>query len=825
MENKASKPLLVCFLVRLIVAVACWTPTVAGATIVAVCDRANGVFFPGQSVSWTLKWDGTGELPENPHYVVKAGGLTEVSSGSVVWNDGSAVIESPIEEPGTLLLEVSWDEDGERQVMRSGAVAAPDRIEAAVPEPADFEEFWAAKLDELAAVPANPQLEAGESDREGVDYWRVGMQNIRGTRIHGQLARPIAGEKFPALLRVQWAGVYGLEKSWVTNRAADGWLALNILPHDLPIDEPDEFYAEQRSGPLKNYYLIGNEDRETSYFLRMYLSCYRAVEYLKSRPDWDGHTIVVTGTSQGGQQTFVTAGLHPDVTAALALVPAGADFNGPEVGRAAGFPFWYDQTDGKDATAVRATGPYFDIVNFAHQITCPMLVGVGLKDVVCPPAGIMAAVNQLQGYHELVILPDSGHQNVNGSQQPFNDRMENGWLPAFLASADHYLDTPTDDRWVPTWVTAQQLTEPRNEPPEPGFDNATVRQNFRISIGGESLRVRFSNVFGDAPLTIDSAAVALSAGGGAIVLDSSRSLTFSGAASVTIQPGAQWVSDVVDFAPPPMADLAVTLHTTTAPDGLTGHPGSRTTSYFGYSGEPVDAPDLTESTHVDHWYFLSGVDVLTDKAASVVAILGDSITDGRGSTTNGNDRWPDRLSQRLRENPAPAQVAVLNQGIGGNRILRNGLGPSMLARLDRDVIAQPGVKWLIILEGINDLGSAAGARAQGRPAATAADIIAAFDQAITRAHDHGIKVYGATIMPYRECFYFSEQGEADRQTINDWIRHGGRFDEVIDFDLVARDPANPSMLRPELDTGDHLHLNATGLRTIADGIDLSLFEN
>jgi lysophospholipase L1-like esterase len=179
----------------------------------------------------------------------------------------------------------------------------------------------------------------------------------------------------------------------------------------------------------------------------------------------------------------------------------------------------------------------------------------------------------------------------------------------------------------------------------------------------------------------------------------------------------------------------------------------------------------------------------------------------------------------LRENPTTTNVAVLNQGIGGNRVLRDGLGPSMLARLDRDVIAQPGVRWLIILEGINDLGTAAGAREKGQPAATAADMINAFDQAITRARDHGIKVYGATIMPYGGCFYFAEQGEADRQAINDWIRHSGRFDEVIDFDLVARDPSDPSMLRAGLHTGDHLHLNTTGLKTIADAIDLSLFED
>ena len=209
------------------------------------------------------------------------------------------------------------------------------------------------------------------------------------------------------------------------------------------------------------------------------------------------------------------------------------------------------------------------------------------------------------------------------------------------------------------------------------------------------------------------------------------------------------------------------------------------------------------------------MDVLTAAPkAAAIAILGDSITDGRGSTTNGNDRWPDVLSARLRGNEATAEVAVLNQGIGGNAILVGGLGPNMVARMDRDVIAQPGVKWLIVFEGINDLGGGQ---------SSAAEIIAAYDQTITRAHDHGIKVYGATITPYAECFYWTEEGEAKRAAINDWIQHSGRFDAVIDFDQAVRDPANPVMLRAEYDTGDHLHLNQTGLRAMGGAIDLSLF--
>ncbi len=408
-------------------------PFGASAEFVVNPDRESGVYRAGDVVRWTVEWAGDSSLPEAATYVFKLGGLVEVSQGSLEMENGVAHLEAKIDTPNTLLLEVAWKEGTETKTALGGAVASPQDIKPSVEEPADFDAFWAAKIAEMAAVPANPQLTPIDVGVAGVDYAQVTMDHFRGTKINGQVARPTNGEKFPALLRVQWAGVYGLETDWVTSRAEDGWLALNILPHDLPIDEEEAFYREQREGPLDDYFRQGNEDRETSYFLRMYLSCYRAVEYLKSRSDWDGKTIVVTGGSQGGQQTFVTAGLHPDVTAGLALVPAGADFNGDQKGRAVGFPFWTSGAEGKDVDAITRTGGYFDIVNFAQRIRSPMLVGVGLKDVVCPPAGIFAAVNQLQPYHEMVILPDSGHQNVNGSQDAYSDRMEQGWLPALKA--------------------------------------------------------------------------------------------------------------------------------------------------------------------------------------------------------------------------------------------------------------------------------------------------------------------------------------------------------------------------------------------------------
>ncbi len=209
-----------------------------------------------------------------------------------------------------------------------------------------------------------------------------------------------------------------------------------------------------------------------------------------------------------------------------------------------------------------------------------------------------------------------------------------------------------------------------------------------------------------------------------------------------------------------------------------------------------------------------------------MSVLGDSITDGRGSTTNGNDRWPDVLARRLQASPATAQVAVLNAGLGGNRLLRDGLGPNALARFDRDVLAQAGVRWLIVLEGINDIGTAAGAREKGEPAATADDIIGAYAQIIERARAHDIRVHGATIMPF-EGFtyagYYTPEGEADRQRVNAWIRASGLFDAVIDFDAATRDPERPPRLSAAVDGGDHLHPSAAGYRIMGESIDLKLF--
>ncbi|HWE35922.1 MAG TPA: GDSL-type esterase/lipase family protein [Isosphaeraceae bacterium] len=371
-----------------------------------------------------------------------------------------------------------------------------------------------------------------------------------------------------------------------------------------------------------------------------------------------------------------------------------------------------------------------------------------------------------------------------------------------------------EGRWVGTWAASPQRTEPANMPPAPGLADATLRQVVHVSLGGSRLRVRFSNAFGAKPLTILSASVATPTGGAAIRAESRKPLTFGGRPSVTIPRGAPMVSDPVDFDLAPLADLAVTVRVKDPTAAVTGHPGARCTSYL-QGGDAATEPDLPTSARVPHWYYLCGVDVdAPDPGAAAVAVLGDSITDGRGSPTDGNGRWTDHLARRLHDDERTARVGVLNQGLGGNRLLNDGLGPNALARLDRDVLAQPVVRWLIVLEGINDLGTRS---------ATARDVIGSYEQIVLRAHARGIKVYGATILPCEGSFYFGAGLEAARQEVNAWVRAPGHFDAVIDFDAATRDPRKPSRLAAAADGGDHLHPGPEGYKTMAGVVDLDLF--
>jgi lysophospholipase L1-like esterase len=275
-----------------------------------------------------------------------------------------------------------------------------------------------------------------------------------------------------------------------------------------------------------------------------------------------------------------------------------------------------------------------------------------------------------------------------------------------------------------------------------------------------------------------------------------------------------------------MSDRAVSIHFDLPPAEQTGHPGSRATSYLVH-GDAVAAADLPDARKFDHWYQLAAIDVAAAPEAAAIVVLGDSITDGHGATTNGNDRWTDVLAQRLQANPATRKVGVLNQGIGGNHLLSDSLGPNVLARLDRDVLAQTGVRWVIVLEGVNDLGGLT--RLSDPPHADhelmVRRILGSYEQIVARAHAAHLQVIGATIMPYTDSNYYHPpaSNEADRQVINQWIRTAGHFDAVIDFDKAMADPAHPDHLNPAYDSGDHLHPSAAGYRVMGELVPLSLF--
>ncbi len=393
-------------------------------------ENGQGVYQPGQAIRWTVRVKGA-EVSEAA-WTVKKGGMTELAKGKAVLKEGEGQIESKLDEPGWLLVEVNVKLADDKQIKAlGGALVSPEKIQPALPRPDDFDAFWKGKLKELAGAPMHAQVVPADGGRTNIDYFKITMDNIRGSHIHGQLARPREGDKLPGMLIVQWAGVYPLQKPWVTQRASEGWLVLDINAHDLPIDESEQFYKDQAAGPLKDYPAIGNEDRETSYFLRMYLSCFRGAQYLTERPDWDGRTLVVTGGSQGGLQSIVTAAIHPKISALMASVPAGCDLNGPEAGRLPGWPMWYWATKGKDEAKVRSAARYFDVVNFASRVKCPALVGVGLIDTTCPSPGVFAACNLFQGPKELVVLPLGEHGEKNGSHGPYNTRF-NAWNQALV---------------------------------------------------------------------------------------------------------------------------------------------------------------------------------------------------------------------------------------------------------------------------------------------------------------------------------------------------------------------------------------------------------
>ncbi|HEY7375403.1 MAG TPA: GDSL-type esterase/lipase family protein [Polyangia bacterium] len=362
--------------------------------------------------------------------------------------------------------------------------------------------------------------------------------------------------------------------------------------------------------------------------------------------------------------------------------------------------------------------------------------------------------------------------------------------------------------WVGTWEGAPQLTETANLPPA-SLSSATLRQVVHVSVGGSQLRVKFSNEFGNGPVTINAAHVAVCRANpvnSTIDTATDRGLTFSGSASVTIAQGqARW-SDALTFTLAPLSNLSVTVAFGGTPGNVTGHPGSRTTSYLQSGSSNVSAASMTSALTTEHWYILSGVDTMA--TAKSIVILGDSITDGRGSTTNGNNRWPDDLARRL-----PTNVAVLNAGIGGNAVTSGGLGPTGLSRYSRDILSQSAVRWVIIFEGVNDIGGSN---------ASASTVTAAYDTLIAQARGQGLRVYGATITPFGSNSYYTPAHESTRQSVNTYIR-SGKFDAFIDFDAAVRDTSNPPKLQAAFDSGDGLHLNPAGYQKLADTVSLTLF--
>jgi len=382
--------------------------------------------------------------------------------------------------------------------------------------------------------------------------------------------------------------------------------------------------------------------------------------------------------------------------------------------------------------------------------------------------------------------------------------------------------------WVASWAASQQIPEPRNALDPVDMTDATLRQIVHLTMGGKELRVHLSNVFGTVPLHISAAHIAkpLSRSTGSIDVSTDRALTFSGSPDVTIPAGAEFVSDPIAYPVAAFDDLAISIYLETPPDVQTSHPGSRATSFIVH-GNQVAAVDLLNTKQIDHWIQISGVDVTAPPQAAAVVTLGDSITDGRGSTTNGNDRWPDDLARRFQALPATKTLSVLNHGIGGGRLLLYGNGPPALARFDRDVIVQTGVRYLIVFEGVNDLGTLTADHevTQAEHESLVKRVVGAYEQVVLRAHAHGIKVMGVTIGPFMgfATYHPTALNEADRQAVNAWIRTSGHFDAVVDFDKIVRDPVSPDHLFPAFDSGDHLHPDPAAYRAMADAVPLNFF--
>lgn len=396
-----------------------------------------------------------------------------------------------------------------------------------------------------------------------------------------------------------------------------------------------------------------------------------------------------------------------------------------------------------------------------------------------------------------------------------------------LALALFVAALPAEDHWVATWGTAELLSRgpaPANAATNGprGFKDQTVRMIVRTSIPGKRVRVRLENAFGSAAVKVGAAHIALRSKASAIVEGSDHALTFDGKPGATLGPGVILLSDPVDLNVPALADVAISLYFPGETGAPTNHATALHTTYISREGDTTAKPDMAEgSTTTQAYYYLAGIDVLAPEKSAAVVTFGDSITDGARSTNETNHSWPALLAARLAAKKDTAHVAVVNMGIGGNRVLRDGAGVSALARFDRDVLTQPGVKWVMLLEGINDIGREA---REASETTSAEELIAAYKQLIQRAHDQGIRIIGCTLTPYGGAGYATEHGESVREAVNDFIRTSKLFDAYVDFEKATRDAQNPKRIRADFDPGDHLHPNDAGYQAMADSVDLSIFK-
>ncbi len=389
--------------------------------------------------------------------------------------------------------------------------------------------------------------------------------------------------------------------------------------------------------------------------------------------------------------------------------------------------------------------------------------------------------------------------------------------------------------WVGTWGAAPEPPSTALGPigGTPSFSDQTLREVVRISAGGERLRIRFTNEYGTKPLLIGAVRIALADAKGAVQPGTSRPVLFGGRSSAVIPAGSPFVSDAIDFPVKPFAMLSISIYLPEATGPCTCHGVGVQTAYVSPKGNFVDKDFAPEKT-MQNRAFLSRIDVESSRPAKSIVVIGDSISDGVGSTLNANRRWPDLLAERLAARDGRYAWGIVNMGISGNRVLDDGAGQSALARFDRDALSVPGVAYVIVFEGVNDLGISYGrmtgplakyfARLTPARKATAQALIEGYRQLIERAHEAGIKVLGATITPYGGAVYYSAEGESQREAINHWIRTSGAFDGVLDFDAAVRDPAKPTQIATPLQRGDHLHGSDAGYAAMAKSVSLALFK-